>query len=129
MTERQAKQLRLENSIRYLYNRELTEQEEEQRQLDIIGVLEDSGNAYSRGHFLTALRRQGVIVSQRSLRPLIKSVDPLRVQSREPGRIRRKGKIEITGPGRVYSTDGYNKLKLFGFEIYSYIDGYSRNIR
>ena len=32
----------------------------------------------------------------------------------------------MAGPNQVFSVDGYDKLKDFGFEIYAFIDGYSR---
>ena len=36
--------------------------------------------------------------------------------------------MDIAGPGRMGSLDGYDKLKPWGIEIYAFIDGYSRYV-
>jgi hypothetical protein len=40
----------------------------------------------------------------------------------------RRGEMKVAGPNQVFSVDGYDKLKDFGFEIYAFIDGYSRYV-
>src|SRR3954447_24126657 len=58
----------------------------------------------------------------------MKKVDPIGVEARQLALSRQRGKYLVKGPGRVVSVDGYDKLKPFGFEIYAFIDGYSRYI-
>jgi hypothetical protein len=40
----------------------------------------------------------------------------------------RKREIKVAGPNQVFLVNRYNKLKDFGFEIYAFIDGYSRYV-
>ena len=39
---------------------------------------------------------------------------------------RRRGYYHVKGPNRVWSVDGHDKLKEYGFEIYAVTDAYSR---
>ena len=68
-----------------------------------------------------------MLISQYTLLEMMKEVDPSGVEGRNFSRRRRRGRMDIAGPGRVWSCDGYDKLKPWGFEIYGFIDGYSRN--
>ena len=58
----------------------------------------------------------------------MKKVDPISVDARQLALSRQRGKYLVKGPGRIVSVDGYDKLKSFGFEIYGFIDSYSRYI-
>jgi hypothetical protein len=40
----------------------------------------------------------------------------------------RKREIKVAGLNQVFLVNRYNKLKDFGFEIYAFIDGYSRYV-
>src|SRR6266480_5168512 len=62
------------------------------------------------------------------LRRTMKKVVPIGVEARQLALSQQRGKYLVKGPGRVVLVDGYDKLKPFGFEIYGFINGYSRYI-
>ena len=41
-------------------------------------------------------------------------------------KLRKRHRFSVKGPGRVWSADGYDKLSQYGFEIYGFIDAFSR---
>jgi hypothetical protein len=67
-------------------------------------------------------------VSETDLRQVIRELNPRSVKSRMFALKIHKREIKVTGPNQVFSVDGYNKLKDFSFEIYAFIDGYSRYV-
>ena len=59
---------------------------------------------------------------------MYKRVYPEHTELRERLVNKRRPFFEIPGPDYVWSFDGYDKLKRWGFEIYAGIDAYSRFI-
>jgi arginine repressor len=122
------KKLRINNRIVYARKGEVTEEEEEAQREAITKVLLEGGASYGRGQLMVALRTEGILVPQQVVRRLMKDIDLEGVRSRQIAYKRRKGKMQIAGLGRVYSCDGYDKLKPYGIHIYGFIDGYSRYV-
>jgi hypothetical protein len=48
------------------------------------------------------------------------------VEARRIDLAQKRGRYMVKGPNRVWSIDGYDKLAPYGFQIYGFIDGYSR---
>jgi len=129
ITSRQLEKLRVQNGLRYARRHEATEEEvDEKREAIIRGMKENGASRYGRGLHLSTLRKHGVLCSQYHLRKLLQEIDPDGLKARDFRRARRKGRMDIAGPGRMGSLDGYDKLKPWGIEIYAFIDGYSRYV-
>jgi hypothetical protein len=112
LISRQLKTLRLENGLIYARRDNFSEAEVEQKKQAIITAMKDGGGArLGRGQLMVALRGQGMLISQYTLREMMKEVDPSGVEGRKISRRRRRGRMDIAGPGRVWSCDGYDKLK------------------
>ena len=58
----------------------------------------------------------------------MKDIDLEGIRSRQIAYKRRKGKMQIAGLGRVYSCDGYDKLKPYRIYIYGFINGFSQYV-
>ena len=65
-------------------------------------------------------------VSRDQVAAAIQKLDLDSVAARTAKAHRRRPRYRIKGPNRVWSVDGHDKLKRFGFEIYSLIDAYAR---
>jgi hypothetical protein len=65
-------------------------------------------------------------VSKTDLRQVIRELDPRGVKSRMFALKMCKREIKVTGLNQVFLVNRYNKLKDFGFEIYAFINSYSR---
>ena len=83
----------------------------EEKQQAIIRVMNDGGARLGRRQLIVALRRQGVLISQYTLSEMMREIDPTGVEGRNFSKRRRCGRMDIAGPGRVWSCDGYDKLK------------------
>jgi hypothetical protein len=101
---------------------------DKKREAIIRGIKENGASQYGRGLHLSTLWKHGVLYSQYHLWKLLQEIDPNGLKARDFRRTRRKGRMDIAGPGRVGSLDGYDKLKPWGIEIYAFIDGYSRYV-
>lgn len=75
---------------------------------------------------LCAVQR-GFVVSQETIRCIIKLVDLQGVELRRARRLRRRQYI-CSGPNPLWHIDGYDKLKPYGIAIHGCIDGYSRYV-
>ncbi|ROI74356.1 hypothetical protein DPX16_21905 [Anabarilius grahami] len=75
---------------------------------------------------LRAIHR-GFVVSQDTIRRIIKLVDPEGVECRRRRRLRRR-QYSCAGPNALWHMDSYDKLKPYGIAINGCIDGYSRFI-
>ena len=73
----------------------------EEKQQTIIRVMNDSGARLSRRQLIVALRRQGVLISQYTLSEMMKEINPTGVEGKNFSKRRRRGRIDIAGPGRV----------------------------
>jgi hypothetical protein len=67
-------------------------------------------------------------VSRAQVAAATRKLDPNGVAARKAKAHRRRPRYRIKGPNRVWSVDGHDKLKRFGFEIYRMVDAYSRFI-
>ena len=74
-----------------------------------------------------ALRTEGHQVPRRIVEQLMRELDPEGCEIRRAKRLRRRT-YRVPGPNFCWHTDGYDKLKPFGFPIHGCIDGWSRKI-
>jgi hypothetical protein len=65
-------------------------------------------------------------VSKTDLRQVIRELDLRGVKSRIFALKICKKEIKVAGLNQVFLVNRYNKLKDFGFEIYVFINGYSK---
>ncbi|KAF3856889.1 hypothetical protein F7725_017612 [Dissostichus mawsoni] len=75
---------------------------------------------------LRAVQR-GFVVSQETMRLVIKALDPEGVELRRARRLRRR-QYHSRGPNALWHMDSYDKLKPYGIAINGCIDGFSRYI-
>ncbi len=73
---------------------------------------------------LRAIQR-GYVVSQETMRMVIKEIDPEGVEPRRARRLRRRQYFS-RGPNALWHMDSYDKLKPYGIAINGCIDGFSR---
>ncbi len=87
------------------------------------------GSGQSFGYRWLHLRaiQAGFVVSQDTIRQLLKLLDPHGVSLRSR-RILHRRLYHNVGPNMTWHIDGYDKLKPFGICIHGCIDGYSRKI-
>ncbi|XP_035996634.1 uncharacterized protein LOC118564068 [Fundulus heteroclitus] len=88
-----------------------------------------SGSGRLQGYRWLHLRaiQRGIVVSQNTMRMIIKILDPEGVELRRARRLRRRQYIS-RGPNALWHMDSYDKLKPFGIAINGCIDGFSRHI-
>lgn len=86
-------------------------------------------NGQMQGYRWLHLRavQRGFVVSQDTIRRIIKLVDPQGVELRRARRLRRR-QYSCRGPNALWHMDGYNKLKPYGIAINGCIDGFSRYV-
>ncbi|KAK0134343.1 hypothetical protein N1851_005019 [Merluccius polli] len=87
------------------------------------------GNGQMQGYRWLHLRavQRGLVVSQETVRQIIKALDPHGVEMRRAHRLRRR-LYTTRGPNALWHMDSYDKLKPFGICINGCIDGYSRYV-
>ena len=73
------------------------------------------------------LKLEGIQVPRRYVEELLRELDPEGCEMRKAKKLRRR-KYTSCGPNECWHTDGYDKLKPFGFPIHGCIDGWSRKI-
>lgn len=76
----------------------------------------------------TFLQQKHHHFSRERVREACRTVFPEAVQRRQYDQQRRRGQFIVPGPNYLWSIDGYDKLKLYGIEIYACIDAFSRYI-
>ena len=74
-----------------------------------------------------ALRISGHQVTRNIVEQLMRELDPEGCQIRRARRLRRRT-YRLPGPNHCWHTDGYDKLKPYGFPIHGCIDGWSRKM-
>ena len=79
-----------------------------------------------RSHWHT-LRLKGIQVPRRVVEELCRELDPAGCQERKAHRLKRR-EYRNPGPNFAWHTDGYDKLKPYGFPIHGCIDGFSRRV-
>ena len=70
---------------------------------------------------------RNLVTNRETVRQLLKIVDPEGVERRLRHRLKRR-QYKVKGPNYIWHTDGYDKLKPFGFCIHGALDGYSRRV-
>ena len=87
------------------------------------------GNGQMQGYRWLHLRaiQRGFVVSQRTIRLILRALDPHGVEIRRARRLRRR-EYTTPGPNALWHMDSYDKLKPFGICINGCIDGYSRYV-
>ena len=83
-----------------------------------------SGGYRSHWH---SLRLKGIQVPRKVVQELCRELDPAGCQERKTHRLKRR-EYRYPGPNFVWHTDGYDKLKPYGFPIHGCIDGFSRRV-
>lgn len=83
-----------------------------------------SGGYRSHWH---SLRLKGIQVPRRVVEELCRELDPAGCQERKTHRLKRR-EYRNPGPNFAWHTDGYDKLKPYGFPIHGCIDGFSRRV-
>lgn len=73
------------------------------------------------------LRLEGLQVPREVVATVVRELDPVGCELRRSKRLKRR-KYSSPGPNYCWHTDGYDKLKPFGFPIHGCIDGWSRRI-
>lgn len=61
------------------------------------------------------------------MREVVDALEPGRLAAMRAGRLKRR-QYEVQGPNGIWHTDGYDKLKPFGFCIHGTMDGWSRRM-
>lgn len=84
---------------------------------------------FGKGLLYHYVRQQGrILVSQRRLYDFYRQAFPEEVARRREASFRQRGNFIVPGPNFMWSLDGYDKLRRFGFQIYGCIDAFSRCI-
>ena len=73
------------------------------------------------------LQMNGITVPRVVVAELLRELDPVGVQERSRHRLKRRV-YRNPGPNYSWHSDGYDKLKPYGFPIHGCIDGWSRKI-
>ena len=99
---------------------------------DVVDIIEQeltgSGSCLGYRQMHLKLRLEyGLVTDRETVRLLLRNLDPDGVELRSRRRLRRRT-YYASGPNFIWHTDGYDKLKPFGFAIHGAIDGYSRRI-
>uniref|UniRef100_A0A3P9JR73 Integrase core domain-containing protein n=1 Tax=Oryzias latipes TaxID=8090 RepID=A0A3P9JR73_ORYLA len=95
--------------------------------LFLIGQLQTYGQL--NGYKLQHLRciQEGFVVTQNTVRQLIKILDPRGVELRQRNRLRRRLYCN-PGPNFIWHVDSYDKLKPYGICLNGAVDGFSRMV-
>lgn len=99
--------------------------------LEVALFLHDQFNQYGMLHGYRFMHlkciQAGLVVTQSTVRALLKILDPQGVQLRSRRRLRRR-LYNNPGPNFLWHVDSYNKLKPYGICINGALDGFSRVI-
>lgn len=99
--------------------------------LDVALFLQEQLNQHGMLHGYKFMHlkciQSGLVVTQRTVRHLLKILDPQGVQLRQWNRLRRR-LYTNPGPNFLWHVDSYDKLKPYGICINGAVDGFSRKI-
>ena len=95
--------------------------------LFILSEVEKSGQLHGYKMMHQKCILQKYVVTQETVRHILRIIDPIGVEIRQRNRLRRR-KYNSLGPNFLWHFDGYDKLKPYGFCINGAIDGFSRYI-
>jgi hypothetical protein len=88
------------------------------------GAIDGYGKQYLYIHF----RQMGMNIARDRMFQVYRTMNPAGIERREKDLQRTRGEYIVRGPNYIWSVDGHEKLKPYGFEIYACIDAYSRYI-
>ncbi len=97
------------------------------RQCTVQEVDGSGGNLGYRAMWRRLQSKHGVQVPRLVVQNILRQVDPEGSKLRRANRLRRRSYLN-PGPNYCWHTDGYDKLKPYGFPIHGCIDGFSRKI-
>jgi len=99
--------------------------------LEVALFIQEQLNQYGTLHGYKFMHlkciQTGLVVSQRTVRYLLKILDPEGVQLRLRNRLRRR-LYQNPGPNFLWHVDSYDKLKPYGICINGAVDGFSRMV-
>ena len=88
-------------------------------------VLRGSGSSIGYIYiYMTTQLDRNLVTNRETVRQILKIVDPEGVERRLRHRLKRR-QYKVKGPNYIWHTDGYDKLKPFGFCIHGGLDAYS----
>jgi hypothetical protein len=94
----------------------------------ILTELDGSGSLLGyRSMWRILHSKYGVNVPTSVVQVLLAELDPVGTQQRKAHRLKRR-QYSSPGPNYCWHSDGYDKLKPYGFPVHGCIDGYSRRI-
>jgi DNA-binding CsgD family transcriptional regulator len=132
MSKRMLQSLRLQSGLKRRYR--TTEEREQALQIAKDFIEQDLQSTsvirgFGRQYLYHYVRFQaGVLVGKNLLYEHYKERFPDLVYQRRLGNWRHRTDFKVPGPNFLWALDGYEKLKVFGFQIYACIDAYSRAI-
>ena len=68
-----------------------------------------------------------LIVKQKTVLLILQIIDPAGIAERIRKRLKQR-QYQVAGPNYLWHSDGYDKIKRYGFAIHGCIDGYSKKI-
>ena len=93
----------------------------------VVELMDGPGCSQGYRSIWHTLQRKGVRVPRSAVEEIVREVDPEGVKERKAHRLHRREYI-CSGPNKIWHTDGYDKIKPYGFPIHGCIDGYSRKV-
>lgn len=93
----------------------------------ISTILAGPGSSEGYRSMWHRLELEGLRVPRAVVADILRELDPQGTQLRKSHRLKRRV-YRNPGPNYAWHTDGYDKLKVWGFPIHGCIDGYSRRI-
>ena len=95
---------------------------------ELLGIGETT--LYGRQYTYERLRQAGMPVVRDRMFAILKELDPIGVAGRRLHLGRRpRGAYTVPGPNFVWLIDGHHKPSMFGIEIYTGIDAFSRYVQ
>ncbi|KAJ8676986.1 hypothetical protein QAD02_012773 [Eretmocerus hayati] len=122
---------RAEALVKYYFEKLRKKYEESDLQDIVRAIVEEiHGAGYNLGYRSLHEKLKTVYhlnVKRDTVYLILSIADPEGISDRRARRLRRR-QFNSRGPNFVWSFDGYDKIKVFGFPIHGCIDGYSRKI-
>ena len=129
LTAWQLKDIRYRNNLPL--RRKTISDTEKQQAIEIIEEALQSGisTQWGIGYTQTYIRQNhDLFVSREQVWHILRHLNPNALADRRLDTPRMRQRFIVAGPMRVVSCDGHDKLSGFGFQIYGFIDAYSRRI-
>jgi hypothetical protein len=127
-TERQVKRLRLTHGWRWRHRGDAIAEARAETFARVQAALQErTCRCYGRGFLQSYPRLSGYIAREDDVRDALAQFDPQGTEARRLGPSRRhlRGEFIVPGPDFLWSTDGHDKFRNYGIEIYAGVDVYS----